>query len=295
MRCWVAPVVAGCLAAACADMPVNPAARPGGAVDTPLLEHRLHRHPAPRATVVFENGLGLTLDTWQAVLPALSDCCQWLAYNRPGIGQSPPALEDGAGPERTAADDLRSLLRALDLPPPYVLVGHSLGGQYVQRYAQQYPAEVAGLVLVDALPPGLARPWAEFPWGTRLGLWLFAPAPLRKEIAAIHPTGDHLLHSPGRFAGPMVRLVALDDAPKPEGLVKDLLKGVVYAEDFGIWAMDPEAAEARMAQLYPQAEQRTLPGRHRLQEQSPDQVVAAVQAVLQRLPPGPAAIGRAAP
>jgi pimeloyl-ACP methyl ester carboxylesterase len=258
-------------------------------VALPTLEHRLHRHPAPRATVVFENGLGLTLETWEAVWPALSDCCQWLAYNRAGIGRSPVAPGRRDRLTCTAADDLRGLLRALDLPPPYVLVGHSLGGLYVQRYAQQYPAEVAGLVLVDALPPGLARPWAEFAWATRLGLWLFAPAPLRQEIAAIHPTGDSLLHSPGRFTGPMVRLVAQDDAPRPEGLIKDLSKGVVYAEDFGLWAMDPEVAEARMDQLYPQAERRTVRGRHRLQEQAPAEVVAAILAVLPRRPTDPAA------
>ncbi len=256
---------------------------------TPPLEYRVHRHPQPRATVVFENGLGLTLDTWQAVLPALSGCCQWLVYNRAGIGRSAPPQADAAGQERSTDEDLQLLLQKLDLPPPYVLVGHSLGGQHVQRYAQRHPEQVAGLVLVDALPLGIARPYAEFPWLTRVGLWLFASAPLRREIAAIHPIGEHLLNEPGRFAGPMVRLVAQDDAPKPEGLFKDLMKGVVYAEDFGIWAMDAEAAEARMAQLYPQAELRTLRGHHRLQEQAPAQVAAAIASVIEQLPPAAAA------
>ena len=41
--------------------------------------------------------------------------------------------------------ELRALLRARQLPPPYVLVGHSLGGLYMQLYARQYPAEVAAL------------------------------------------------------------------------------------------------------------------------------------------------------
>jgi pimeloyl-ACP methyl ester carboxylesterase len=54
---------------------------------------------------------------------------------------------------QTAADaDLHALLGASAIPGPYVLVGHSYGGLVVRLYASTYPAEVAGLVLVDALP-----------------------------------------------------------------------------------------------------------------------------------------------
>lgn len=247
------------------------------------LEYRLHRQPQARATLVFENGLGLTLDTWHRLLPALSDCCQWLVYNRVGIGRSERLPDQAGAPEPAADETLQRLLQALDLPPPYLLVGHSLGGQYVQRYAQRYPDQVAGLLLVDALPPGLVRPYHEIPWLTRVGLWLFTPAALRREIAAIHPMGEQLVAGPDRYAGPMLRLVAeQDELPKPQGLVRDLLNGVVYAEDFGVWAMDPELAKARMRALYPQAEERTLHGHHRLQEQAPEQVKAAIHELLAR-------------
>ena len=46
-------------------------------------------------------------------------------------------------------DELHMLLERSGVAPPYVLAGHSLGGVYVKLYAQRYPAEVAGLVLVD--------------------------------------------------------------------------------------------------------------------------------------------------
>lgn len=275
-------------AADAADAELLTLAAPGAA----RLEYRLHRQPQARTTLIFENGLGLTLATWQRLLPALSDCCQWLIYNRVGIGRS-ESLSDANGSSEPAADErLQHLLQALDLPPPYVLVGHSLGGQYVQRYAQQHPEQVAGLLLVDALPLGAARPYDQIPWLTRVGLWLFTPATLRREIAAIHPMGQQLLAGPGRYAGPMLCLVAEQDGlPKPQGLVKDLLQGVVYAEDFGIWAMDPEAAEARMGALYPQAERRTLRGHHRLQEQAPEQVTAAIHDLLARVAGRPGAVG----
>jgi pimeloyl-ACP methyl ester carboxylesterase len=56
---------------------------------------------------------------------------------------------------QTATDavaDLHALLGAAAIPGPYVLVGHSYGGLVVRLYASTYPGEVAGLVLVDALP-----------------------------------------------------------------------------------------------------------------------------------------------
>ncbi len=49
-------------------------------------------------------------------------------------------------------DDLHRLLRAAGVAPPYVLVGHSIGGMYVRAYQRRYPDEVSGLVLVDATP-----------------------------------------------------------------------------------------------------------------------------------------------
>lgn len=36
------------------------------------------------------------------------------------------------------------------VPGPYVLVGASVGGKYIRLFTEQYPREVAGLVLVDA-------------------------------------------------------------------------------------------------------------------------------------------------
>lgn len=251
-------------------------------MDGRAVELGLKRVPQARATLVFENGLGLTLESWQALLPALADCCNVLLYNRPGIGRSEAFTEPGAPLD--AADRLLRLLQAQQLPAPYVLVGHSLGGQYVQLFAQRHPGQVAGLVLVDALPLGVARPYPEFPWYTRLGLWLFAPAALRQEIAAIHPMGEQLLKQPGRFAGPMARLLALSDAPKPQGLVRDLLKGVIYAEDFGVWAQSPDEAEQRMAELYPHAALFQVRAHHRVQEHAPAQVAEAIRAVLERLP-----------
>lgn len=68
-------------------------------------------------------------------------------YDRAGTGWS-----DAADLPRSAADvveELRQLLAAADLPGPYLFVAHSLGGLYARRFAQLFPAEVAGVLLLD--------------------------------------------------------------------------------------------------------------------------------------------------
>jgi pimeloyl-ACP methyl ester carboxylesterase len=98
-------------------------------------------------TVVFESGMGEDANTWNDVRSAVAEFSHTFAYDRPGLGQS-----DATSQPRTVvqmAADLHAVLKAADLRPPYVLVGHSLGGAIVQVFAHRYPNDVAGLVLVD--------------------------------------------------------------------------------------------------------------------------------------------------
>lgn len=102
---------------------------------------------AGSATVVFESGLGEPGQSWNDVQPAIARFARTVVYDRAGIGQSDPAKR----PTTTASmvEDLHSLLHAARIAPPYILVGHSLGGTLAQVFAHTYPKEVAGLVLVD--------------------------------------------------------------------------------------------------------------------------------------------------
>jgi pimeloyl-ACP methyl ester carboxylesterase len=106
-------------------------------------------------TVVLEGGV---VPDWAAVQPEVASQTRVCSYDRP---DSPESRSDPTS-DRTAqevVDDLHALLTAAGEAGPYVLVGHSLGGIYVQLYAYQYPEEVAGLVLIDPTPeeftPGL--------------------------------------------------------------------------------------------------------------------------------------------
>lgn len=112
------------------------------------------RRGTERPLVVFESGLGDGLDTWDGVIAALPADRAIFAYSRPGYGESTPLADPGR--ERNseqAARHLRAVLSSLRERRPYVLVGHSLGGLYIAKFAALYGRTVAGLVFVDGRPP----------------------------------------------------------------------------------------------------------------------------------------------
>jgi pimeloyl-ACP methyl ester carboxylesterase len=102
--------------------------------------------------VVFLPGAGLTGLDFLNVQAEIARFATAVVYDRAGTGWS-----DAVKLPRTAAEvarELRALLGAAGIAPPYVLVGHSLGGAYARRYAQLFPAEVAGLVFLDPAHEG---------------------------------------------------------------------------------------------------------------------------------------------
>lgn len=98
-------------------------------------------------TVVFEAGAGSSLETWTRVQPEVSKFAGTISYDRAGNGLS----KRGATPRdgRRIATELHTALHNAHASPPYVLVGHSLGGPYIRVFAGMFPDEVAGMVLVD--------------------------------------------------------------------------------------------------------------------------------------------------
>jgi len=251
-------------------------------IESVMVEFAEQRITNAQATIIFENGLLLDLTTWKAVAAGLKQCCNLFLYNRPGVGHSTRDASD-ISPE-SESQRLQRLLAQREMPGPYILVGHSLGGQYAQAYAMRYPDQVDGLVLVDALPLGVAKPYHEFPWFARVGLWIFTSQAARQEIANIEPMGKYVMERTSVYHKPMIRIVAQSPVQqhKPQGLIKDLLRGVIYAEDFGVWAIDPEVAEERMSTFYPHAEKRTMPANHRIQEQYPEMVIEAILSVVEK-------------
>jgi hypothetical protein len=101
--------------------------------------------------VIFESGLGGTMEWWKAVLQQISDDTTTFAYNRPGYGKSERVLTDRDADH--IVSELRLLLHHKNIKPPYILVGHSLGGLYMQFFARRYPEEIKALILVDSTHP----------------------------------------------------------------------------------------------------------------------------------------------
>jgi len=103
-------------------------------------------------TVVFDAGFATDSETWNLVWADVIALTGAFRYDRAGVGQSDPASYP-----RTSYDiisELRALLAHAHIPPPYILVGHSFGGLNMQLYAQCFPLEVVGLVLVDSMLGG---------------------------------------------------------------------------------------------------------------------------------------------
>ncbi len=161
---------------------------PGRLVD--VGGYRLHLSCLGRGSpaVIMDAGLADFSVQWALVQPRVAAFATACVYDRAGLGGS-----DASPRPRTSGvmvEELRALLSAGGVAGPWVLVGHSFGGLNMRLFAHRYPAETAGLVLVDAaheeqtirmpaLQPAAAQAVAQFRALSRvsaLGLMALSPA-----------------------------------------------------------------------------------------------------------------------
>ena len=100
--------------------------------------------------VILQAGAGADSTAWAHIQPTIAAKTTVCAYDRAGRGRSDEAAQPQDG--NAIAHDLHDLLSTAGIPGPYVLVGHSSGGPYVRIFAAAYPADVAGMVLLDPQP-----------------------------------------------------------------------------------------------------------------------------------------------
>lgn len=109
--------------------------------------------------VVFEAGLGDSLDDWAKIWPTISRSTTIVAYSRAGLGRSERATNPRDRSARREAGELHTLLERLGLTPPYVLVPRSYGSILSRLYTSLWPNEVAGMVIVDGTHEQQVRRW----------------------------------------------------------------------------------------------------------------------------------------
>ena len=151
-------------------------------------------------TLILDAGLGNDSLIWGGVQPVLAKNTRVCAYDRAGWGlsQTVPGPQDA----NDIADELHGLLDAAGIDGSVVLMGHSIAGMYIRAYASRYPAQVAGLIFVDASTPlqdeGSALIGAKMPHGS--------------------PPGCEIIHGQGR-----------------DGAGRTALAGCVFAAPAGIF------------------------------------------------------------
>ena len=122
--------------------------------------HRLHIDCAGQGspTVILESGFGHHVNRL-GQHPTADREHHARVLLRPG-GHRIERAGPGASRPPQIAQELDTLLGRARIDGPYVLVGHSFGGLYVRMFAARHPADVAGMVLVDASHPDM---WTRLP------------------------------------------------------------------------------------------------------------------------------------
>lgn len=256
-------------------------------------------------TVVLIAGSGDTSASWVQVQREVSRTARVIAYDRPGLGFSDPGSPPTA--EGFVAD-LAALLEQMAVPGPYLLVGHSLGGLIARAYANRFPSQVAGLVLVDSTPEavagslGVRRGFAALRGFLKLLKWT-APLGLVRIMGAFgmvpmfpEPSGFKRQVGPGEYArwrasvhrtfargaeAEYPALFKLAEACSPAAQPEqygDLPLAVLASPTFGPQWVDWQrelATRSRNATFW------LAPVKgHNLHMTSPDEVVGAIQEIL---------------
>ncbi|HEX5755672.1 MAG TPA: alpha/beta hydrolase, partial [Arenimonas sp.] len=99
------------------------------------------------APVLLEAGAGEWSSHWHRLLSMDSMGVQWIAYDRAGLGWSPP--RHGHRDVAVLADELLALLDAMAIRAPILLVAHSFGASIARVLAAKHPTRVRGVLFVD--------------------------------------------------------------------------------------------------------------------------------------------------
>lgn len=196
---------------ACTVLPQDQAAG-GQCID--IKGHQLYIRQAGKQSpmVIFESGMGSDSSSWDKVIPQVSQFARTLTYDRAGLGKSDPMPGNKAITAQEVVNTLRLVLQKENIKPPYILVGHSLGGLYMQYFAREFPQDVKGIVLVDPVTTNL----------TLSDPLPASSAPYYREAEGIPASRDEVKSAPSFPNIPVIVLIATHHgnfSPAQENLV----------------------------------------------------------------------------
>ncbi|WP_067819549.1 alpha/beta fold hydrolase [Nocardia inohanensis] len=269
----------------------------------------VHRAGSGGPAVVFLPGASAVGLDYFGVQQLVSRFTTAVVYDRGGTGYSDPRPLT-----RTAAQvakELRQLLRAENIPGPYVLAAHSVGAFYAHRFAQLYPRDVAGLVWLD----GLNRDWDQFmppaaslaamermtPGPEQLGELRTALGEMNAELLAVYPADLREPLLAAKASDDWIR-VGLTERTMLAGLAAELRAGPGLPDvpliALSVVGVDPQLPEqlsrqmndargrmdAALVATVARGEQRILSDtfHHRLCFDRPDAVAQAIRDVIAR-------------
>src|SRR5215213_2514084 len=225
-------------------------------------------------TVILEAGYGDNGTIWAPVQIHASEFVRVCSYDRAGLERSDePDHYPRTGAEVVA--DLHAALQAAEVEPAYILVGQSQGALFSRLFAQTYPSEVAGLILLDPRPEDfddqLKKMVTDEQWTAHERMLASEPD---NEVIDFDVTYDEL-----RSAGtlPDVPLLILSHGQPPSAACCPA--GWPVSEQEQLW----QQLQEDLAKLTPSGEQRVVPDSgHMIHQAKPDVVIDAIAEMIAR-------------
>ncbi len=184
-------------------------------------------------TFVLAAGAGMSSATWRSLIPTLAEFGTVVSFDRPGFGGS-PASQGLRSPAQISLE-LAELLRRVEVPAPYVFVGHSMGALHVVGTAAALSDETRAVIMLDAPPPDFEA--------RRLELL----SPEEQEARRV------ILARGAAAAPPTVRAERLGALREPfrvqPGLLGDIPVVVIAADDQDFGAQNQEAHRSLWREL----------------------------------------------
>lgn len=136
-------------------------------------------------TVVLQSGLAESSSYWSRIAPVVAASSTVCAYDRAGHGRSDAA--DGPQDGIAIATDLHTLLARAGVSGPVILAAHSSGGPYTRVFAERYPDQVAGVVLLDAQPAEAFTALPDYPATYRTLQLIYGLSPSLARVGLLGP------------------------------------------------------------------------------------------------------------